>query len=281
MEGEPLGSFSAEIANFAETSVERGSTHQPGLLYNQPKPTLLNCESGKDTGPLPIPYALISLFDGCGSTFYIFKDAIGYPPQVFIAAEWNQHLRAIVADALGLSLDNNWRVNKFHSKSIYVSDVDHLFNNDALILRQFISLLPQNCRVFVSGGSPCTELTRGSSDQGLLGLAGPASCFFFTIHLLLFLLQSVLPQTHVRFLVENAGSMLPLHRDFIRWSLGIESTAVDHFIWEAKALGLADRKRFFFRMFLFHGSRCKSHHNDRFRKAGDLCLFMKVTSSNL
>ena len=194
-EGEPLGSFSAELANFAEPSVERVSTHQSGLLHNQPRPTLLSCEIGKDTGPPPIPYALISLFDGCGSSFYIFKDAIGYPPQVFIAAEWDQHLRAIVADALGLSLDNNWRVNKFHSKSIYVSDVDHLFSNDALILRQFISLLPQNCRVFVIGGSPCTELTRGSSDQGLLGLAGPASCFFFTIHLLLFLLQSVLPQT--------------------------------------------------------------------------------------
>ena len=57
-------------------------------------------------------------------------------PQVFIAAEWDQHLRAIVADALGLSLDNNWRVNKFQSKSIYVSDVDDLFSNDALILRQ-------------------------------------------------------------------------------------------------------------------------------------------------
>ena len=189
---------------------------------------------------------MISLFDGCGSTFHILKDAIGYPPQVFSAAEWDQYLRAIVADALGLSLDNNWRVNKFHSKSIYVSDVDHLFSNDALILRQFISLLPQSCKVFVIGGSPCTELTRGGSDQGFLGLAGPASCLFFNIHLLLFLLQTALPQTHVRFLVENAGSMLALHRDFIRWSLGIESIAFEHFIWEAKALGLADRKRFFF-----------------------------------
>ena len=246
VEGEPLGSFSAELAKFADASVEKVSTHQSSLLHNQMKPTLLNCVSGNDTDPPPMPYALISLFDGCGSSFYIFKDAIGYPPQVFIAAEWDQHLRAIVADALGLSLDNNWRVNKFQSKSIYVSDVDDLFSNEARILRQFISLLPQNCRVFVIGGSPCTELTRGSSDQGLLGLAGPASCFFFTIHLLLFLLQSVLPQTHLRFLVENAGSLLPLHRDFIRWSLGIEATDVDHFIWEAKALGLADRKRFFF-----------------------------------
>ena len=102
--------------------------------------------------------------------------------QVFIAAEWDQHLRAIVADALSLLLDNNWRVNKFQSKSIYVSDVDDLFSNEALILRQFMFLLPQNCRVFVIGGSPRTELTRGSSDQDLLGLAGPASCFFFTIH---------------------------------------------------------------------------------------------------
>ena len=32
--------------------------------------------------------------------------------------------------------ENNWRVNKFHSN---LSDVDHLFSNDALILRQFIS----------------------------------------------------------------------------------------------------------------------------------------------
>ena len=236
------------MANFAVNDAESRAIHPPGLLTDQRTPTLPipNCEHGKDTGPLPTPYALISLFDRCGSTFHILKDAIGYPPQVFIAAEWDQHLRAIVADALGLSLDNNWRINKFHSKSIYVSDVDHLFSNDALILRQSISLLPQNCRVFVIGGSPCTDLTKGSSDQGFLGLAGPASCLFFNIHLLLFLLQTALPPTHVRFLVENAGSMLPLHRDFIRWSLGIESTAVEHFIWEAKVLGLADRKRFFF-----------------------------------
>ena len=245
--GEPLGSSSTgQNAHTAVHDSERIGEPRGSSTTNQQAQEATMPVKSPVNSLQPTPNALISLFDGCGSTFHIFKDSIGYPPHVFLAAEWDQHLRAIVADALGLALDGAWRFNKFHSKSCYISDVDQLFLNDALILRQFVSLLPEHCRVFVVGGSPCTELTTGSSDKGLLGLSGPASCLFFNIHLLLFLLQTVLPRTNIRFLVENAGSMLPIHSDFIRWALGIEATPIDQFVWDASALGLADRKRFFF-----------------------------------
>ena len=244
-EEEPLGPSTAEFVDhfMGMTTEPVEPAHNP--IRQQPviEPPQLN---QAEACLVPTPYAVISLFDGCGSTFHIIKNAVGYAPKVFLAAEWDVTLRAIVADALGLSLDGYWRFNRFQSKSMYLSDVDDLFKDDALVVRQFLTLLPSNCRIFVVGGSPCTELTIGSSDRGLLGLSGPASCLFFTIHLLLFLLQSALPAKNIRFLVENAGSMLPVHSDFICWTLGIQSTDVKHFLWEARTLGLADRKRFFF-----------------------------------
>ena len=203
-EEEPLGPSTAEFVDhlMGITTEPVEPPQNPILQQSTSEPQKTN---HAEACLVPTPYAVISLFDGCGSTFHIIKNAVGYAPKVFLAAEWDGTLRAIVADALGLSLDGSWRFNRFQSKSMYLSDVDDLFKDDALVVRQFLALLPDNCRIFVVGGSPCTELTIGSSDRGLLGLSGPASCLFFTIHLLLFLLQSTLPPKNIRFLVENAG----------------------------------------------------------------------------
>ena len=169
VEEEPLGSFSAEMVNFVANDAESRAIHQPDLFTDQQATILPNWVHGEDTGPLPTPYALISLFDGCRSTFHILKDAIGYPPQVFIAAEWDQYLRAIVADALGLSLDNNWRVNKFHSKSIYVSDVDDL----STVVRAVSSLCWCIMFPLLPNSQPCATINTRTSRGGKPTMVGP------------------------------------------------------------------------------------------------------------
>ena len=65
-----------------------------------------------------------------------------------------------------------------------------------------------------------TSPMRGQ-EHGRLGICGPDSVFFFTMHLALYLLGTVLPKTHIRFLIENAGSMHYDHFTFIRACLGL------------------------------------------------------------
>ena len=74
----------------------------------------------------------------------------------------------------------------------------------------------------------------------------PASVFFFTIHLALHLLTTVIPSNRIRFLVENAGSMRIEHFRFIRACLGLKHLQKNDLTWCTSALSPAKRSRIFF-----------------------------------
>ena len=75
----------------------------------------------------------------------------------------------------------------------------------------------------------------------------PASVFFFTIHLALHLLTTVIPSNRIRFLVENAGSMRIEHFRFIRACLGLKHLQKNDLTWCTSALSPAKRSRIFSR----------------------------------
>ena len=199
-----------------------------------------------------IPYMLISLFDGCGSTFEIVRRRFGYAPAIFVAAEWDETLRHIVAEQLGLSLRENWSKTRHQATALYIKDVKALFHNDCKIVKELVQVAKSKnvLKILLIGGSPCTELTLAEGDKGLLGITGPNSVLFFTFHLLMYHMSQLLPQIEFRFLVENAGTMKDMHYDAICKTLGI-SLQVPRASrqWCASSLSLAKRKRFFFRNF--------------------------------
>ena len=197
-----------------------------------------------------IPYVLISLFDGCGSTFEIVKRRFGYAPSLFLAAEKDETLRHIVAEQLGLNLREAWSKTRHHTTALYIKDVMTLFQQDCKVIKELVQIAKSKkaVKILLIGGSPCTELTLAEGDKGLLGITGPNSVLFFVFHLLMHHVNQLLPQAEFRFLVENAGSMKDMHYDAICRTLGISlQTTKASRQWCASSLSLAKRNRYFFR----------------------------------
>ena len=97
-------------------------------------------------------------------------------------------------------------------------------------------------------GSPCQDLTPAGPLKGLLGLTGPCSSLFNYVHVILWLLQMNYPLELIRFLLENAGTMLEIHRKAILRALGLNvDLHPDHFRVDPKNTHGIKRNRFYFR----------------------------------
>ena len=197
------------------------------------------------------PYAVLSMFDGCGSSVDILIEKFGYRPKVCLLCERDETLRYLVAEKHGISVNVQWIHSLKGGIFLYANDVDLLFDDGARILREFVTL-SDHCHVFVIGGSPCTDLTYAGQEHGRLGICGPDSVFFFTMHLALYLLGTVLPKTHIRFLIENAGSMHYDHFTFIRACLGLSHITRDKMTWCTSKISPAKRLRLFFQNNILH-----------------------------
>ena len=236
----------AEQLKAVETSLSQSSQADhlasPASPIDQP---MQSCESKP-------PYAVLSMFDGCGSSLDILIEKFGYRPKVCVLCERDETLRYLVAEKHGISVNVQWIHSLKGGIFLYANDVDILFDDGARILREFVTL-SDCCHVFVIGGSPCTDLTyAGHQEHGRLGICGPDSVFFFTMHLALYLLGTVLPKTHIRFLIENAGSMHYDHFTFIRACLGLAHITRDKMTWCTSKISPAKRLRLFFQNNILH-----------------------------
>ena len=235
----------AEQLKAVETSLSQSSQADhlasPASPIDQP---MQSCESNP-------PYAVLSMFDGCGSSLDILIEKFGYRPKVCVLCERDETLRYLVAEKHGISVNVQWIHSLKGGIFLYANDVDILFDDGARILREFVTL-SDCCHVFVIGGSPCTDLTYAGQEHGRLGICGPDSVFFFTMHLALYLLGTVLPKTHIRFLIENAGSMHYDHFTFIRACLGLAHITRDKMTWCTSKISPAKRLRLFFQNNILH-----------------------------
>ena len=203
----------------------------------------------------PPKYALISLFDGCGTTLQVVTKQIGHPPSVFLCCEKDTTLRIIVAEQLGLDFDGNWCRSRRGPVSIYLDDVAKLFAENSKVIREFCGFLIHNhpapiLKVLAIAGSPCTELTWAEINKGILGVTGPNSSLFYYFHLMLWQIRELAPTLDIRFLLENAGSMREVHFQEIKYVLGLPTTVTrDELTWKAESISIAKRDRIFFRNF--------------------------------
>ena len=84
--------------------------------------------------------------------------------------------------------------------------------------------------------------------KGLLDLAGPCSRLFFVFVCIIFTVQQLCGPQAVRFLAENAASMLEMHYSAFCRLLSIDPTLPDKYLWNPSDFGYQiTRRRNFFR----------------------------------
>ena len=203
---------------------------------------------------LPIPktiktphskFSIISLFDGSGSFVDVISQALEAWPHAILAAENEPGTRSVVAKVKGWPLDGTlWAYDKRGAHSFYAKDVWALIQNHCLILKQFLSLLPEDSVIFLAAGFPCPDLTVIGRGNGLLGLAGDRSVLIHCGWAVLYYL-SLTPWWHkVIVLFENAGSMKDHMKTYIHELLGIPIKCA-HYI-NCSTWGSVSRARYFF-----------------------------------
>ena len=193
---------------------------------------------------------VLYLFDGVSSVVRILKQKLQQPPAAIILAELDEKLRSLVCAEFGYRADEQWGYTADGATCCYVRDVNTIIKNDCDLLRQVVSMRP-NLKWFIVGGSPCQDLTYAGPSQGLLGLVGSQSRLFFVLLCTIRTMQVLVGTAAVRFLVENAGSMKPVHYVAFCRLLGLPHDPSDQYIWDlAKYTPLISRKRNFFRNFL-------------------------------
>ena len=192
-------------------------------------------------------YGIISMFDRISSTVSVLQRKIGNPPEVVVLAENDTSLRALVCAEFGYRTDQKWGYTINGSASIYVKDVNSTLEDDCKILKEAHILSP-NARWFIIGGSPRQDLTFAGTYRGVLGLVGKNSRFFFSLLRAIRAMQEIAGIERVRYLIENAGSMVELHFHAFCELQGLSRQPKDQYLWDPADHGYPiTRKRNVFR----------------------------------
>ena len=178
-------------------------------------------------------YGAISLFDGVSTVMPILKK-FGYPPVAAILAECDLALRELFCTEYGYRSDEKWGYTPDGSAVLYLKDVHSIIRGNCQLLKELVHMFP-DCKWVVVGGSPCQDLAFAGPLRGVLGLVISA-------------LQRLLGPAAVRYLVENAASMLQIHLDSFCQLLGLPLDQHGRYIWDPWHFGFQiTGKRNFFR----------------------------------
>ena len=193
-------------------------------------------ESNSNDNPVNAPavgrYGVISLFDGVSSVVPILKRKFGYPPVAAILAECDLALRELVCTEFGYRSDEKWGYTQDGSAVLYLKDVQVIISRNCHLLKELVQMFP-GCKWVVVGGSPCQD---------------PSSRLFLVLLCVFSAMQRLVGTTAVRFLVENAASMLQIHLDAFCQLLGLPLDQHGRYIWDPWGFGFQiTRKRNFFR----------------------------------
>ena len=204
----------------------------------------------KDVKNECLPIGVISLFDGIGTTLEVVKECLGAYPAVFIAVENDVILRQIVSEKHDLRKDGKWKKHASGMWSRYLCDVRNIVTAKLEFFGDVKSF--GILKWLLIGGSPCQDLTFAGPYQGLLGFTGKRSGLVVHFYLVLWALQTLFGFVNVLYVLENAGSMLSEHRNFICRILGInpltKSKVEELTICTQECVGIK-RQRYFFRNF--------------------------------
>ena len=189
------------------------------------------------------------MFDGVSSVVPILRKKLGYPPTAVILAECDLSLRQLVCTEFGYRSDEKWGFTPEGSAVLYVKDVHYIIAGQCKVLHDLVRMFP-DCKWIIVGGSPCQDLTFAGPWRGLLGLIGPSSRLFFVLLCVISAMQRLVGPTAVRYLVENAASMLQIHLDAFCQLLRIPVDYHGRYVWDPCDFGFeVTRRRNYFRNF--------------------------------
>jgi len=135
-------------------------------------------------------------------------------------------IRYVVADKHGLCPDpSRWQYNTQGVPSRYVKDVWELVKHKGALCHELLAIAKDVERVIIVGGRPCQDLTTMNELGGILGVAGARSRHFHIFPVLLSVLKAVKSSLTFFVTVENAGSMLDIHRKYMREALDLPLVA--------------------------------------------------------
>ena len=176
-------------------------------------------------------YGVISLFDGVSTVIPILKKKFGYPPVAAILAECDLSLRELVCTEFGYRSDEKWGYTIDGSAVLYLKDVHGVINHNCRLLKELTQMFP-GCKWIIVGGSPCQDLTFAGPLRGALGLVGPSSRLFFVLLCVIYTMQGLVGTEAVRYLVENAASMLQIHLDAFCRLLSLHGDPQSSYVWD-------------------------------------------------
>ena len=189
------------------------------------------------------------MFDGVSSVVPILRKKLGYPPVAVILAECDLSLRQLVCTEFSYRSDEKWGYTAEGSAVLYVKDVHSIIARQCKVLQELVQMFP-DCKWIIVGGSPCQDLTFAGPWRGLLGLIGPSSRLFFVLLCVISSMQRLVGPAAVRYLVENAASMLQIHLDAFCQLLRIPADHHGRYVWDPCDFGFeVTRKRNYFRNF--------------------------------
>ena len=207
------------------------------------------CEDLVTDAPTKGRYGVISLFDGVSTVMPIRRKKFGYPPVAAILAECDLSLRELVCTEYGYRSDEKWGYTVEGSAVLYLKDVHVVINHNCRLLKELVQMFP-DCKWIIVGGSPCQDLTFAGPLRGVLLLVGPSSRLFFVLLCVIYAMQRLVGAEAVRYLVENAASMLQIHLDAFCRLLGLPVDQKGRYVWDPWDFGFQiTRRRNYFRNF--------------------------------
>ena len=116
---------------------------------------------------------LVTMESSCVSTVVpTLCQKLQQSPAVAILAEIDESLPEIVSAEFGYCIKEKWCRSFTRTPTIYVKDVNCLFDKGCPILLQAIQIAP-SVKWFILGGPPCQDLTYAGPYHGLSGFTGP------------------------------------------------------------------------------------------------------------
>ena len=189
------------------------------------------CKDIGTDGPVKGRYGVISLFDGVSTVMPILRKKFGYPPVAAILAECDLSLRELVCTEYGYRSDEKWGYTVEGSAVLYLKDVHVVINRNCELLKELVQMFP-DCKWIIAGGSPCQDLTFAGPLRGMLGLVGPSSRLFCVLLCVVSAMQRLVGTEAVRYLVENAASMLQIHLEAFCRLLGLPVDQKGRYVWD-------------------------------------------------
>jgi hypothetical protein len=158
-------------------------------------------------GDIGQPLVLLSLFDGVGTARLGLDAASAQVQYGGLVASWTVEIEAHLRTAV----ERGWSGHSVPCRPA-AEDVWDLVRQPELMVA-ILRTVPEGAALLVVAGSPCQQLTTFSRHGGHQGLGGPDSSLFFAVPTVCWLVEQLRPDVAVHCVVENAGTMLPFHRE--------------------------------------------------------------------